>query len=170
MRLSLMAGVFIGAVVVACAKSDQPAAVQQGAATDVSVARRGIDSTNAMFAAAIQRGDSVTLASLYDADAAVLPQGMNVARGHDQIQSTFGGILSQFAISNFSLHTQDVVASGDLAVETGRYAWTLTPKKGKAMIDSGKYVVAWRKQADGSWKLYRDIFNDDAPPAAPAKR
>jgi ketosteroid isomerase-like protein len=122
---------------------------------------------NRFSTAAIERGDSAALASLYDADAAVMPEGMNAAR-HDRIQSTFGGMLSQFAVSNFSLHTQNLVASGDLAVETGRYAWTLTPKKGKAMTDSGKYVVAWRKQADGSWKLYRDIFNDDAPP--PAKR
>ncbi len=30
----------------------------------------------------------------------------------------------------------------------------------------GKYLTAWRKQADGEWKVTADIFNEDAPPAA----
>ena len=32
------------------------------------------------------------------------------------------------------------------------------------MLDSGKYVVAWQKQADGGWKITRDILNTDIPP------
>ena len=51
--------------------------------------------------------------------------------------------------------------SGDYAIETGAAIWTLTPKKGKAMTDTVKYVTVWKKQADASWKIIRDINNSD---------
>ena len=91
---------------------------------------------------------------------------MTAAVGRSAIQARFGGLLSQLATANVKLTTQDLTVSGDLAVETGRYAWALTPKAGKTMLDSGKYVVVWKKQVDGSWKMYRDVSNHDAPPPA----
>lgn len=44
---------------------------------------------------------------------------------------------------------------------------TMTPKtgKGKPMSDKGKYIVVLQKQADGSWKIVRDISNSDLPPS-----
>ena len=33
------------------------------------------------------------------------------------------------------------------------------------MQDEGKYVVVWKKQEDGSWKLHRDIWNSNLMPA-----
>jgi ketosteroid isomerase-like protein len=29
----------------------------------------------------------------------------------------------------------------------------------------GKYITVWQQQADGSWKIVRDISNSDNPPA-----
>jgi len=30
--------------------------------------------------------------------------------------------------------------------------------------DKGKYVTVWKKQGDGSWKIYGDIGTPDLPP------
>jgi ketosteroid isomerase-like protein len=81
------------------------------------------------------------------------------------------GSFSAVTVTNMKLVVRDVAASGDLASETGHYEWTLTPKTrgAKPMTDMGKYVVVWKKQADGSYKLFRDIWNNDAP-SAPAKK
>ena len=54
---------------------------------------------------------------------------------------------------------------GKSAIETGTFEWTLTPKSGAAMTDKGKYLTVWKKQADGTWKIIRDINNSDLPPA-----
>ena len=66
-------------------------------------------------------------------------------------------------LSNVTFHTEDVQVAGDLAVETGRYEMTFTPKQGKAINDKGKYVTVWQRQPDGSWKVLRDISNSDLP-------
>ena len=61
--------------------------------------------------------------------------------------------------------TDDVDVAGDLVVETGRYEMTFQPKGAKEMKDKGKYVVVWKRQSDGSLKIYRDVGNSDLPPA-----
>ena len=51
-------------------------------------------------------------------------------------------------------YSDDVDASGETAVEVGRYRLTA----GDAEADHGKYIVVW-KNVDGRWKLHRDIWN-----------
>jgi ketosteroid isomerase-like protein len=34
-------------------------------------------------------------------------------------------------------------------------------KKGNPVIDNGKYLAVWKKQADGSWKAEADTWNSD---------
>lgn len=165
MRRQFLTALAIAAATAACAKTERSAVMQQGTAGDVAAVRRAIDSLNATMADAVRRRDSVTAGSLYDIDAMVMPEGMTAAAGRAAIQARFGDLLSHLAAANVTLTTQDVTVSGDLAVETGRYAWALTPKSGKTMVDSGKYVVVWKKQADGSWKIYRDVSNHDGPAA-----
>ena len=58
----------------------------------------------------------------------------------------------------------DVGVSGDLGWEWGTY--TATDKSGDT-VDTGKYVTVFRRK-DGKWLMIRDIWNSDAPPAAPA--
>lgn len=57
-----------------------------------------------------------------------------------------------------------VAVSGDLGVTSGPYQLTMM-ENGKKVDDKGKYVTVWKKQADGSWKAIRDIFNSDLPAA-----
>jgi ketosteroid isomerase-like protein len=64
-------------------------------------------------------------------------------------------------IKDFKLTTHDVVGSEDLLVETGSYEMYGDKN---AVIDKGKYVVAWKKE-NGNWKLYRDIANTSMPMA-----
>jgi hypothetical protein len=60
---------------------------------------------------------------------------------------------------------QDVVvaASGDLAFETGTYSLTMSDPEGSPATERGQYVVVWRKQPDGAWKVAID-----APVSDPA--
>ena len=68
------------------------------------------------------------------------------------------------SMTSGKLTTNSVDVGGDYAIETGNYELTATPKGGKPVTEKGKYITVWKKQADGSWKIYRDIANSDSPP------
>jgi ketosteroid isomerase-like protein len=54
--------------------------------------------------------------------------------------------------------------AGDWAYDRGNYTLTVTPKSGKPTETSGKYLTIYKRQPDGSWKIYRDISNSNNPP------
>jgi len=91
----------------------------------------------------------------------------NIRKGWEQMLALPGPGLT------FATTGVEVARSGDLAYEYGTYDFATQNKKGKITDLKGKYVVVWKKQADGSWKVAADIDNEDAapaPPPAPAKR
>jgi len=50
--------------------------------------------------------------------------------------------------------------SGDWAFDRGREHYIVTPKAGGAPIEkTGNYLYLYRRQADGSWKQSRVIWN-----------
>ena len=73
-------------------------------------------------------------------------------------------------MTDLRLEPVEIIGRDDLAYVWGRYSFVMLPPNAPALPDSGKYIEIWRKQPDGSWKLFRDTFNSDAPPApAPAR-
>lgn len=57
--------------------------------------------------------------------------------------------------------TIEVARSGDLAYQRGTYVLRTQDGKGKSTQSTGKFVVVWRKQSDGTWKAIIDIDNAD---------
>ena len=63
---------------------------------------------------------------------------------------------------NQQANIAETEVSGDWAFSRGSWTSTLTPKgEGAAFLIDGKFMTILRRQADGSWKLYRDIFNSN---------
>ena len=153
-RKSVLAALLTTAALAACAPAAPPP-------PDVAAVRTAIGEVNAKFVAAVEKGDTAAAVARYDADAMVLPPGGPAWHGTEAITQGFGGMLAAYTVKDFTLTSGDVVVGGDYATETGSYKMTMVPKKGAAIEDVGKYVVVWKKQADGSWKLYRDIWNTD---------
>lgn len=57
----------------------------------------------------------------------------------------------------------EVARSGDLAYETGSYSLTMSDPEGNAATQSGHYVVVWKKDAAGAWKVAVDVPASDPP-------
>jgi uncharacterized protein (TIGR02246 family) len=131
---------------------------------DVAAVRQAIDQGNAKLADAFQRADTAVLSASYDNDATVMMTGSPAWRGHADIMKQGAEFLQNVKFSDVKFNTANVDVGGDYAIETGTYEMTVTPKGAKPMPDKGKYVTVWKKQADGSWKVYRDIANSDIPP------
>jgi uncharacterized protein (TIGR02246 family) len=144
------------------ADSTAPAAATMASA-DPAAVRQAIDSANARFATAMINGDTAALKANYTEDALFMGANEKTARGREEIGKAFAGMLGAMKVSAASLKSDDVILSGDYAIETGSYTMTTQPKTGKAMSDAGKYLVVWKHQPDGSWKIIRDIYNSDQP-------
>jgi uncharacterized protein (TIGR02246 family) len=134
------------------------------AAPDPAIVRQTIEAANARQVEAMGKGDAQTALANYADDAVFMNPGGPAAQGKAAVGAMFEGMLQQTTISDIRILTNDVVVSGDLAVESGAYRWTITPKGGAAMPDSGKYMTVWRRQTDGNWLIIRDINNSDVPP------
>ena len=130
---------------------------------DVAQVRQAIEEANVKFGDAIRQGDATALAALYTEDAALLPPDSDMIQGKQGIEEFWSGGL-QMGIKDAVLTTLDVSGSGDLAYEIGKVALTIQPEGQEPMEQKGKYVVVWKQQEDGSWKLHVDIWNSSIPP------
>jgi uncharacterized protein (TIGR02246 family) len=127
-----------------------------------------IRADSAAWSAAAQAKDIDKSMSFYTDDAVQASQGAPVIRGKAALRD---GWQKMFQFDgpglSFAAQTVDVAKSGDLATEYGTYLLETADKNGKFSDDKGKYLVVWKKQADGTWKAAMEIANSDAPPPAP---
>jgi uncharacterized protein (TIGR02246 family) len=149
------------------ATADSASGVAATSATDASSARAAIEAANGRFKAAYLRGDTVAIADNYTDDVIVMPQGSPAVRGRDAVRTYMAPEVSRAPseVKEFNTTTEDVMVAGDLAVETGTFEFV--PRSTTAATEKGKYVTVWKRQADGSWKIVRDVYNANAAPPRP---
>ena len=99
--------------------------------------------------------------SYYADNAWVYPQNAPIAKTSDQRRSVWAAFFATPGASDMegNIERIEVARSGDLAVEYDTFAMTMNDKKGKAITETEKSVVTWKKQADGKWKVIADIWN-----------
>ncbi len=134
------------------------------AVADEGKARAAIERANAQFSAAYERGDAAAVAAMYTEDAIVFPPGGEMVKGRAAIERFWKDTMS--TVKAAALTTLDVEVSGEMACEVGKVDLKIVPQGQQPATASAKYVVVWKRQADGSWKLHRDIWND-LPTAKP---
>ena len=111
--------------------------------------------------------------ALFAEDAIVLPPNQAAVQGRATIQALWEALPP---FSNFQLQILEIEGRADLAYSRETYSITVSSTGAAPSEDHGKILAIWRKQADGSWKCVRDIWNSDLPlpapppPAAPAKK
>ena len=129
---------------------------------DMAQVQQAIEEANIKFGEAVRLGDAAALAGLYTEDAKLLPPNSEMIQGREGIETFWGGGL-QMGIQDVILTTVEVLGMGDVVCEIGTYDLTIQPEGMDAIKDIGKYVVIWKKTADGSWKLHVDIWNTNSP-------
>jgi len=155
--------VILATVTVACSSSAPTAYAPGITSPDTANVKAAIEAANARFLDAFKRGDKAGLVANYADEAILMMPNEEAWRGRDGLDKGFTGFLSQMSFKDGAATTSDVMVAGDLAVETGTFAWTLQPKSGPEVKDKGKYLTVWKRQADGTWKIVRDINNTDLP-------
>jgi len=135
-------------------------------------AKQAIDAANAQWPRLTSTGHADSIAEFYAADAVLMPPNMPTVHGKDAVRAFFATMNTIDPRPTLTLRAVTVVASGPVAVETGRWHWAFPAgaklPPGMAAVDSGKYIVRWAQQ-NGRWLMVDDIWNSDSPlPTAPA--
>jgi len=114
-----------------------------------------------MNAQATPRDDKAS-AAYYEESAILVAPNHAPVEGRTAIEA----FLSAFPpFSNYQLHVLELEGRGDLAYERGTNSMTLMIPKARPAEWRSNYLVIWHKQADGSWKVSREIFTPAPPPA-----
>lgn len=145
---------FVACFAAAC--SNQPAA--PAAPPDTRAAdETAIRAADANFAQWALAKDLDKCVSLYADDAVAFAPGMPAVSGKDNIRKFISGLLASPGLQ-LSIHIASVgvARSGDIAIDRGTVDSTITDKKGKATTQTVEYVLVWKKQADGSWRIAAD--------------
>ena len=121
---------------------------------------QAINEANKKFMDALKRGDYDKLASLYSAEAALMPPGTTMITGREAI-ARFWKTAMDMGVKQAKLETVKVEEGGDLAHELGKFVLTIRQQDGADIEARGKYVVVWKRQ-DSHWQLHADIWNADS--------
>lgn len=106
--------------------------------------------------------DAAAIAQLYTEDGAVMPPNATIGEGRGAIEQTWTGMMQTPGFElTFTPEQIALSSSGDMALDRGTYRLKVSPD-GTEQVDTGKYVVVWRK-VGGEWKAAADIFNSDLP-------
>jgi ketosteroid isomerase-like protein len=144
-------------VVAACGKMAQPSTAEDLAA---------IADFNRRYVQAINDGDIATLSSLTTAEHILLSPNAPPRIGKEANDAANARAAERFDIDE-SWAPEETVIDGNLAYQRGTYVVEAMPKAGgdKRRV-TGNFLRIYRRQPDGSWRMTRDMFNNDRPPEA----
>jgi len=130
----------------------------------------GINKTRHGYVSAWKAANADQMATLYTTDAFVLYPNQAAVAGRSAILAYFKAFFGEFAQEDFELTSAEIEIVGPWAFDRGTYRWKAVPRAGGDPItDYGKYLVILQRQADGSWKVARDMDNSDRPLAQSAR-
>ena len=99
-------------------------------------------------------------------DVYLLAPDAPLARGKEAFRATFAMLEATPGFSlSWSPSAADVGSAGDFGFTIGAYEMKMDGPEGMPIRIGGKYMTAWKKQSDGTWKVAADMFNADGPPS-----
>lgn len=158
--ITVLTGFCLALLVVGCNQQQQP---DTRAADEAALRQADI-----AWAKVATAGQMEEMLGYFLDDAVVLVPNEPMAVGKEAIHTMVGGM---FATPGFAIKWQptkvEVARSGDLGYTLGTAEMSMNDPEGNPMVDRGKYVTVWKKQADGSWKVAVDMYNSDLPVPQP---
>ncbi|HEX8772840.1 MAG TPA: SgcJ/EcaC family oxidoreductase [Pyrinomonadaceae bacterium] len=112
------------------------------------------EEVHSLFTSYFAAGDMDGLISLYEADAAFMPQPGQIVQGLEAIRAALGAFLA--LKGEFEMQPAKAVRTNDLALLFSRWFIKGTGPDGNAIELRGHTSDVVRRQADGTWLLAID--------------
>lgn len=132
----------------------QPKPVLVGEAEDIDA----ILAQSARLSQAYMDGDIEALVAVYAEDGVAGPGGGDFVRGHDALRALWalpeGRTITHHRATPLELHVL-----GDVAYDWGYYEGTAVQDGEARPPFRGKYLIVWRRGADGVWRMAHDMWS-----------
>ena len=115
------------------------------------------------FVKAVADQDAKAAVNYYEVDAVVLAANAPMVRGSSALRDMFQGMIDG-GVKAIEFNTTDLIEDGSLVAEVGTSVIHVELADGSSIADPGKYLVVYRRQADGEVKMVFDAFSGDSPP------
>lgn len=131
----------------------------------VAEAAAAIATAASAFSRAFEAGDPATMTAQYTDDATLIPPNGRLINGREAILAFWTPGNSEFKTLRHGLTTDRLEVTGDVAVEVGTWSQRGQLRDEEPTESAGRYLVVWRRQQDGSWKMQFDSWTRPFPPA-----
>lgn len=148
------------AILLACGSGSSEAAKSATGTFSIDSVKAHIIKMNESYSERFMTSDTAFYQKRYCKNAEVYSPGLPAVKGRDSIMAFFyqNGTNKEAKIE---LPAGNIYGNSELVVEEGTYNF---PDGKGGSFDKGKFIALW-KEEDGIWKLYREIWNTDLPPA-----
>lgn len=121
----------------------------------------GLEHSHRRWLEVVNQSDLDGYVDLVADDVVWIPPGQEALQGRAAFRRWLDPFLSQFSYA-MSVENVDIRVAGEWAVEKATFHSHLTPRAGgEAMHHTGRFIVLWRYDADGKWRI--DRYIDDMP-------
>jgi uncharacterized protein (TIGR02246 family) len=100
------------------------------------------------------------IASFFTADAAIIAPNVEKVDGRVAVRNYYTGIKDSQSNVLTELKKIEVVNDA-FAIEHGNYSMVLTKAGGTPFLDKGSYIIAWKKENDGKWRIHLYTYNSE---------
>ena len=123
--------------------------------------RAAVEDRYKEWIAAANKKDAAALTDLYDENAVLMPKEEEPVIGNAAIGEYYKKLVADphFVPFTLTLNWNSFHLVGDIAIATSVFEGDVT-RDGKQIHFRGKNLLVWKKQADGSWKIFRYMFDE----------
>ena len=111
-------------------------------------------------------GDTAAALGRVSDDIRILISGVPDIVGPDATRNVFASEMAAYRVPSLTLNHDDLIVSGDHAIDIGTYEETQVPKTGAPIQGRGRFMTIWRRE-NGEWRIIRYMLNELPAPALP---
>lgn len=109
------------------------------------------------LAEAFEAPDPTAWVDSYTDDAVFVGPGMSAIEGRGALRAA----AETFRLSSVEIVADSTMGAGDLAATLGRGSWVSGPKGSEAPRVRRRFLMVWRREPDGRWRIARELLNED---------
>jgi ketosteroid isomerase-like protein len=122
-----------------------------------------ITAFNERYLGAINEEDIAALSALTTDGHVMLPPNREPVVGKAANDAMNGGAFERYEFSE-TWRPVETVIDGDLGFQRGTFTMIATPRGGGDRVEvNGSFLRIYQRQANGEWRMTRDMFNSSTP-------